>query len=172
MNEKQFVDQISKIIQNELPKKYTISTYCNLIYKLFINQNGEIEPSNIENPVRGQNSFQTDLLIKRGNIPVIVIEAKYGSLTTHDILTYSNKSLKHKEVYPHIRYGLIVGDMQYLPNRFFTHNSGFDFAYATKKLQDSDVFARIIYKQIETYELMTNVLSKRIKKYETTINVN
>ncbi|MBC7081821.1 MAG: hypothetical protein H5T44_06250 [Thermoplasmatales archaeon] len=56
-----------------------------------------------QKPKRGRLAFQNDILIKKGDLPLVVIEAKYNSLTTHDILVYSTKALKHKEVYPQFK---------------------------------------------------------------------
>ena len=63
-------------------------------------------------------------------MPLIVIETKYGGFSTHDVLTYSTKAQKHKEVFPFIRYGLLVGGVNKITNKFFIHNIGFDFAVA------------------------------------------
>ena len=51
-------------------------------------------------------------------------------ITTHDVLTYSTKARKHKQVYPYLRYGLVIGSVERIPRRFFTHNEGLDFCVA------------------------------------------
>src|SRR5689334_122662 len=58
-------------------------------------------------PVRGDAAFQTDLCVfeaKAGEvvIPRVVLEFKVR-ISTHDILTYSAKARKHKQVYPYLR---------------------------------------------------------------------
>ena len=74
----------------------------NLLYKLFIDARGKLSPSNFDNPKRGQLAFQIDILIKKksNNVPLVVIEIKYGGFYTHQVLIYSTKALKYKEVYP------------------------------------------------------------------------
>jgi len=49
-------------------------------------------------------------------LPFVVIETKYGSFSTHDVLIYSTKALKHKEIYPYIRYGFVVGGIDEIYN--------------------------------------------------------
>ena len=41
------------------------------------------------------------------SIPLVVMKIKFGRFKTHDVLTYSAKALKHKEIYPCLRYGLV-----------------------------------------------------------------
>jgi len=86
-----------------------------------------------KNPKRGQSAFQTDLCIFESvqdiRIPRVVLEFK-TRLTTHDVLTYSAKARRHKQVYPYLRYGMVVARLEKLPGRFFTHNEGLDFGVA------------------------------------------
>jgi hypothetical protein len=48
-------------------------------------------------------------------------------VTTHDVLTYSAKARKHKQVYPYLRYGLVASEETTVPGRVFTHNESLDF---------------------------------------------
>ena len=56
--------------------------------------------------------YQTDLLIKEivnnNSIPRLIIESKFGSITSHDAITYSNKAQSHKEIYNGLRYGIMI----------------------------------------------------------------
>jgi hypothetical protein len=89
-------------------------------------------------PVRGQAAFETDLCVFEEHdgveIPRVVIEFK-PRITTHDVLTYSAKARKHKQIYPYLRYGMIMGAERALPGRFFVHNEALDFALATLALE-------------------------------------
>ena len=76
--------------------------------------------------------------MKKGNLPLVVIELKVGRFSTHDVLIYSTKAIKHKEVYPYLRYGLVIGEKAKIDKRFFTHNMGFDFAIAIDNLKNKD----------------------------------
>ena len=63
-------------------------------------------------------------------LPRVVIEFKTG-LTTHDILTYSTKARRHKQIYPYLRYGLLASRERCITGKFFTHNEALDFCLAT-----------------------------------------
>ncbi len=58
--------------------------------------------------------YEVDLLIKEKrdtySIPKLIIESKYGKITTHDTITYSNKAKTHKDLYSGLRYGLMIGN--------------------------------------------------------------
>ena len=125
MNESSFRENIKEKIEKNLDTdKYAVKSNKNLLYKVTVNKNFEFEPNDPKNPKRGNYAFQTDLLITKNDnyLPLVVIETKYGGFSTHDILTYSTKALKHKEVFPFIRYGLLVGGTDKITNKFFIHN--------------------------------------------------
>lgn len=63
--------------------------------------------------------------------PRIVVEAKLGSVTTHDAITYSQKANNHKSVHPYLRYGILLGGFGgSLPGRLYRHGAFFDFMMA------------------------------------------
>ena len=87
-------------------------------------------------PVRGQSAFETDLCVfeqesPEVKLPRVVIEFK-SKITTHDILTYSAKARKHKQIYPYLRYGLVMSALRTIPGRVFLHNEALDFALAAQ----------------------------------------
>jgi len=92
--------------------KYEVKIDENLIYRVIINEKLKFEPNEPRTRRRGSYAFQTDLLIIRKDtrFPLVVIETKYNGFSTHDVLTYSTKAKKHKEIYPYLRYGLVVGE--------------------------------------------------------------
>ncbi len=126
---KQFVDQIRPQIE-ELG--YKITTQVNLPYTNFCDRmdsnNKGVDYS------KGKKSYAVDVLIYREldngeNIPLVVVEGKIKGYSTHDVITYSEKSRTHKTVFPHIQYGFIVLDaidQDFMPLRYYLH-SGFDF---------------------------------------------
>lgn len=82
---------------------------------------------------KGKKSYAVDILIYRElendeKIPLIVIEGKIKSHSSHDAITYSEKARHHKTVFPHLRYGFIVLDAKdnEFKMRYHLH-SGFDF---------------------------------------------
>jgi len=84
----------------------------NLIYQITIGEKGETKPEDTTHPARGTYAFQTDIVIKNEKVPLGAIETKFGSLITHDILTYSAKATRHKGIYPYLKYGLIAGNLE------------------------------------------------------------
>ncbi|MGE0772390.1 MAG: hypothetical protein AB7K37_11810 [Cyclobacteriaceae bacterium] len=83
--------------------------------------------------------YETDILIYEQGIetwkPRIIIEGKINSVTTHDAITYSQKSQTHKNVHPFLRYGILLGNRQHypLPGRLFRHGANFDFMLSWKE---------------------------------------
>jgi len=174
MSEKQFTSLLKAELENKLSNYFVSSGEC-LVYKFFVDADGQLQPKNYEEPKRGgvHLAFQTDLMIKKKlsvvtsrSLPLVIIEVKFGRFTTHDILTYSAKATKHKEIYPHLRYGLVVGGKKKIDKRFFTHNSGFDFAIAVEKPENLSEVTEIIEQQAQAAELMLKVFQgKEVKRY-------
>jgi len=161
MDEKEFTEEVQQKLQVKLAD-YEVLIGENLIYRVIIDDNVEYKPKDPKEPSRGNLSFQTDLMIKRNKVPLVIIEVKYGKFTTHDVLVYSIKAQKHKEIYPYIRYGLLIGDYKIIYNRFFTHNFGFDFALAIADTEIGSInkLTRVINAQIENAEKLLNILKK------------
>jgi hypothetical protein len=195
MNELELKKNLVEKIKSELEKerdyrgKYEVNDNANLIYRVIINisKDGtnsnnvklQYEPYDPQKPARGDYAFQTDILIKEKNsgLPLVVIEVKSKELTTHDILTYSTKAMKHKDVYPHLRYGIVIVNDTTVPRRFFVHNLGFDFAIVLKDLDDKNDFkklVKIIKKQIDNSEELIKVFNGEkspIKSYYTSFKI-
>jgi len=173
MTERQFRTKIHNELRRNFPN-YIVNEGENILYKLLIDSQGNLQPSNIAHPKRGQLAFQTDILIRNDKVPLVVIEAKYSGFSTHDVLIYSTKAMKHKEVYPYMRYGLVIGGRNKIDPRFFTHNLGFDFAVALVDTENGlKELVEIIKKQLQAAELMLDVLEKRkVRKYVTNIELS
>ena len=152
MNETEFTHYLKKRLQDILPKKYIVQEFANLYYQLTINNKLELE-QNPKLPKRGSSAFQTDILIseQKGNllIPKVVIELK-EKVSTHDVITYSSKAVRHKKVYPYLRYGLLAYEVSSIPKRFFIHNEGMDFFIAFKDFEKNNTkLLDLIKEQIE-----------------------
>ena len=177
MNETEFTEKLKDELQNELGSNIKVERNKNLIYKVIVNDEFKYEPNDPKEPKRGSYAFQTDLLVTNtGGLPLVVIEIKYGGFTTHDVLTYSIKAQRHKEIYPYLRYGLVVGGENKIYNRFFTHNIGFDFAYAFSNIDYFSIkeLTEIIKQQIENAHLLLDVLKNKnqAKKFSTIIQLD
>jgi hypothetical protein len=163
MSEKQFTGLMKAELEKNLPD-YFVTSGESLTYKFFVDAQGQLHPRTVQEPKRGQLAFQTDLMIKKKlsvvsltGIPLVVIEVKVGRLTTHDVLTYSAKATRHKEIYPYLRYGLVVGGRKKIDRRFFIHNTGFDFAVAVERSESISEVTDIIEQQARAAELMLKV---------------
>jgi hypothetical protein len=128
--EGRFARELQRLLEEPLRDKYTVHVGKSLLYKLEVDVNGELRPKaeELRSPKRGQFAFQTDILIEKAEpaIPLVVVE--FGGFSTHDIITYSSKATRHKEIYPYLRYGFVVGGSDALSKKFLTHNQGVDFA--------------------------------------------
>lgn len=111
-------------------------------------------------PKRGRSAFQTDLCVFEEvadgvQIPRVVLEFKPG-ITTHDVITYSVKARRHKQVYPYLRYGVVIGQHASIPDRVFRHNEALDF-----------VVAAAAFASTRLHELLASVLRDEIKDSRT-----
>lgn len=162
--------------------EYVSEPKRNILYNIFIDGDGKVRPEikKAQIPSRGDSAYQADVVISAtwnnhsdsasvNSIPLVIIEIKKAeikkdklksSLTTHDVLTYSSKALKHKEIYPYLRYGLLyIHPKRKLPQRFFTHNVGFDFAIAVKdyKNEIGDI-VKVVKEQIAVSEKLRSAI--------------
>ena len=171
MAEESLSKKLVKVLSALLPD-YKVSKNENILYRIYIDENGEIKPKETKEPKRGQSAFQSDLLIS-DKVPLVAIEIKFDSLSTHDILTYSTKAVKHKEIYPYLRYGLVVGNKERISRKFFTHNTGFDFAFALTNISDDiGTLTEVIVKQIESAKSLIRIMSDNtVKTYESILTI-
>ena len=104
-----------------------------------------LEYNGAEPSKRNINRYETDILVYDLNadekwIPRVIIECKLGSVTTHDAITYSAKSVTHKNVHPYLRYGILIGRREHhpLPARLIRHGVNFDFMASWAGTEPSD----------------------------------
>jgi len=96
----------------------------------------------------GDNAFRTDIALfygsqedkekknrekeYNGEVYLVIIEVKGSgsSITTNDILDYSSRAKRHKNIYPWLRYGMVwLLPEEGVPIRFYTNNESLDFAF-------------------------------------------
>jgi hypothetical protein len=160
--ESKFVDIALDAANRVLKPPLSIKRGAALFYEVTVDNrlNITVDP---KRPMRGSSAFQTDLCVFESKsteveIPRVVLEFKEG-ISTHDVITYSAKARKHKQVYPYLRYGLIVSKESSVPRRFFTHNDSLDFFGALLGVEASalsEFFGRLISAEVDT--------SKRLEK--------
>jgi hypothetical protein len=151
---------------------YEVHKGQSLIYQVVVDEALRFQPADPRTPTRGGNAFQTDILVTRAldpKTPLVVVEVK-ASLTTHDVITYSAKASRHKNVYPYLRYGIAFTGEEpaVIPGRFFTHNSSFDFAISLEKpeanrLPDCEKLVAIVKDQLAVAEHMIKLMNGAIK---------
>jgi hypothetical protein len=178
MTEKEWVGLVIKVIQNSLSvhgENFIVSQAAKLTYASEIRSYAGNDPQNYS-----RIAYETDILISeyfsgKKWKPRIVIEAKLGSITTHDAITYSQKASTHKNVHPYLRYGILIGDRQHypLPGRLFRHGAYFDFMLSWEVFEPSAVelsnLLEILTEEVQASrhleEIIYNSRSRNRKRY-------
>ena len=166
----------AKLVAAKLDKAlsgYSVEAGKKLIYANEIVEYGEDATS------YNEMAYETDILVFESNSgswkPRVVIEIKIDSVTTHDSITYSQKSATHKYVHPYLRYGIFLGHRGHhpLPGRLFRHGAHFDFMLSWKGYEPEDrewkTLLSIVKKEIKAShqleEMIFNSRSKQREKY-------
>lgn len=160
MKEDSFVQEAMAAAEEILDPPLFIRQGRALFYQITINNRLDLTVKP-RKPTRGQAAFQTDLCVfekidEEIEIPRVVMEFKAG-LSTHDVLTYSSKARRHKQVYPYLRYGLVVAKEPRVPGRFFTHNEGLDFCIAAAEFRRNrlrETLSAILKAEVDSSRLL------------------
>lgn len=141
--ESTFVEVAMKVAKAVLASPLVVRRGAALLYQVAVDNHLSLTVD-IKRPMRGNSAYQTDLAVfeeksPEVSIPRVVMEFK-TRITTHDVLTYSAKAAKHKQVYPYLRYGLIASDLATIPGRVFTHNESLDFCACVSGLTGKTLF--------------------------------
>src|ERR1700733_8994033 len=161
--ESRFVDLALAAAQRVLLDSLSIQKRAVLLYQITVDNKLKVTVDP-KNPKRGGSAFQTDLCVFEKTLdgvmlPRVVLEFKVA-ISTHDVLTYSAKARKHKQVYPYLRYGVVVSNEAVVPHRFFVHNEALDFFAALKNTTDAELdgfFSRLINKEVATSRRMEEI---------------
>lgn len=161
ISEREVAEQICGILSEKLPD-YRVMTGQNLLYRITIDTEGKVSHGGGA-PSRGQHAFQTDILISNGaGLPLVVIELKSGRFSSHDMLTYSAKAVRHKQIYRFLRYGFVAFGLSMLGRRFLVHGDGFDFAAAIPDLESVDpTLLDMVRRQILSAERLVDLEAQR-----------
>lgn len=174
-SEHEIAVQVRNVLAQHLSPEYQVHQGKNILYRIEVDAFGKVSHDGLD-ARRGKYAFQTDILVTKGEIPLVVVELKSGLFSSHDVITYSWKAERHKQVYPYLRYGFAVVGIEILGRRFVTHNEGFDFAVALPGPAgiENDLLA-IVRRQIVSAERMIDLMrSSRIKlrRYEQNIEID
>jgi len=178
--ESTFVEVARKVAEAILPPPLVVKRGAALLYQVTVDNQLSLTV-NVMRPARGKSAFQTDLCIfekksEEVSIPRVVMEFK-TRITTHDVLTYSAKDTKHKQVYPYLRYGIVASSETAVPGRLFTHNESLDFCATVAGLEGkelSDFFAKLLAAEVESSRRLEAIafgsVHTRLFRTEVTIN--
>jgi hypothetical protein len=140
MTESEFTKEIVACISARITDA-KVGSGISVLYEMPIDDDGVVQmgvDTDSGEPIRGRGTgFEQDILVYEqktiGNttvIPRVIVEVKYGRVTTHDAIVYSYKAECIKRVYPFCRYGMIIGDAKNIPGRVLRHGRSFDFVCA------------------------------------------
>lgn len=160
--ESEFVGVALEVANQLFPdSQYRVQRGAVLLYRITVDDQLAVRVD-ARKPVRGNSAFETDLCVfekraARGDcngeailIPRVVLEFK-TSITTHDVLTYSAKAKRHKQIYPYLRYGIVSSSHKEVPGRFFTHNESLDFCASVADLPATELsgfFGRLLSSEL------------------------
>ncbi len=118
--------------------------------------------------------FATDFIVVEdtdgGWKPRVVVEAKVGSVTTHDAITYSQKAANHRAVFPYLRYGIMLGNRQDypLPGRLYRHGTQFDFMISFREYKpsakESEAFTGLLKDEVEASRALEKMIYESRKR--------
>ena len=136
-SENEFSTQLLAQLEHRL-KPHRVAQKMSLLYDLSFDNTGRVamgvDPDSGE-PIRGRGKgFEQDLLVydevndsHTSVVPRIVVELKFGNVTTHDVIVYSEKADRIRRVYPYVRYGFVLGGLKNIPGRVLRLGQRFDF---------------------------------------------
>jgi len=158
-----------------------VKAKANLWYRLSIKDDGTRDPPD-EQPMRGRNAFQQDIVIfDKKNIPRVVIETKIGRCSTDQAIAYSTRAHLLKQVYPFLRYILLIGNKNKITYKLIKHGEFFDAIIATpvdpsNKIAESDLKAlvEVLNSEIRTSHELGEIIGEKrvIKTFWKRINVS
>lgn len=192
--ERLWVNSICDLLKQKLDvDKYYIDVEVPLVHSCSLNNSfkninktnkekiRDIEIQNVE-----AQTWNIDLFIGEkidGKIvPRVIIEAKYNSANLHGPITYNYNAGLHKNLYPGLRYGFIIGNYDSentgkesdIPKQLINHGTNFDFIFVFNKdklsPEEENKFIDVIKdnfnksKQLEQF-LTENKRIKDRKKY-------
>jgi hypothetical protein len=171
--ESEFVAIAQAAAEKVLVSPLSVIRSAALLYQVTLDNELNPDPpvEQLREPRRGNSAFQTDLCVfeKKGDlsIPRVVMEFKRG-ITTHDVLTYSAKARKHKQVYPYLRYGIICSELAFIPGRVFTHNEALDFCAAIADYRGarlSEILEDLIRREVECSRRMEELVFDKARAF-------
>lgn len=165
MDEIGFTEELVEQFRPSFPNQ-EIKTGKSIFYSLSIDENGNIPIFQNEKgePIRGRGtSFEQDILLyervagQTSIVPRVAVEVKFGGVTTHDAIVYSEKARRLRNVYPYLRYGFLTGDLMSLPPRLLRIGTEFDFIIRISNPPSQEEKEHLIALLLEEIEASRNL---------------
>lgn len=172
MDEKSYTKALVDELRPSFPG-YELETGVSIFYSLYIDEAGNIPINQNENgePIRGNGTgFEQDILLyervsgQTNIVPRVAVEMKFGGVTTHDAIVYSEKARRLRYVYPYLRYGFLIGDVATLPPRLLRLGTDFDFILRMSNPPldgEKNQFTKLLKEEIETSKKLGRVFSRQ-----------
>jgi len=143
---------------------------ANLWYRLQLKDDGTRDPSD-EQPMRGRNAFQQDIVLfeKKTGSPRLVIETKVKGCSTDQAIAYSTRAHLLKQVYPFLRYILLIGNAGNFTYKLIKHGEFFDaiktirFDPSSKIVEkDFESFLELLEREIEISQKLGEIIREEL----------
>lgn len=164
-SEKDTYEPLAQEINQRLGSEYECRIGERLTYSL--NYDADLETE--------EQRFETDLSIFEDGTPRLVIEVKHETVSTHGLMYTNDKAEKHKQVFPFLRYGLLVtSSKRNLTKKYLWHNRLLDFIYkgqqemedeADLNQQEMDELGSIIDENLQYSKEYEQILTGDSDKY-------
>jgi len=174
--EDRFAVKLASRLRPTLPGKYDVEVKRSLLYAISFDDRGELQlgQNADREPMRGGGTgFEQDLLVferstdgQTAIVPRVSIELKFGRITTHDSMVYSEKARRIRSVYPFVRYGLILGGLDHVPARTLRLGTEFDFIVAVPERVGGATLtrlAKLVRTELRLSRRLTAILRGREK---------
>lgn len=159
-----------------LPRRYEVDTKRSLLYAVSFDDEGRLQlgQDREREPTRGGGTgFEQDLLIferapdasaDTAIVPRVSVELKFGGVSTHDAIVYSEKARRIRAIYPFVRYGLVLGGLTAIPGRTLRLGTEFDFIVALPipiRKTALDRVVKMLRRELRLSRKLTSILRGR-----------
>jgi hypothetical protein len=181
--ESQFTEGLVARIEQNLGQGIEIASGISLLYAITFDDSGNLKVplDNERKPKRGGGAgFQQDILVyekappsaeapgtvRTSIVPRVIAEVKLRGVTTHAVITYSEKARRIRAIYPFARYGLILGGLSRVPGRVLRLGQEFDFIVVLNNPPEEseiDALSDLLQEECQTSKDVARMLSGESK---------
>ena len=192
MSEKEWAKKIRDLLIEKLDPlgdKYWIEVEVPLCFSCNLNndfRNVREEDDSIRNidiKTAAAQTWNVDLVIAEKVrakdevklVPRVVLEAKYNDINLHGPITYNYNAGLHKQLYPGLKYGFIIGNYSKdsgresdVSKQLISQGNNFDFIFVFNKSKlsekEEDKFIEVVKDNIRISRSLANFLSEKTTK--------